>query len=378
VLSEILRDLGDTQGAIAACDRALEVSESVRLSPRARAEVLRAKGILLRYVGRVTEAIQSYAEAIAVFRAAGARRSEARVITSLAFAMFVSERFQDTITLCLEALRIDLAMGGRFQIAKILSNVGQAYARLGDRPRALAFMRRAREAHERYADQDSRADTLLCTAAILLESGDVDAAHTFCLDAGALVAVTGSVYDSIHERILRALLARTSGDVQGAISYAADARQAAESQALISFHVYATAVEAAARVDGGEHHTGALLARTALGAAESVGTSEYGIEVRALACEALHRAAPLSADDAYQRAAAHVRRVASHIRDPNLKASFFARPIVDAILTMTGEGIKRSAPPSERLASAAPPAEGVSTSPAAQSVRPGAPAEVKP
>jgi tetratricopeptide (TPR) repeat protein len=341
LLSEILRGLGDTQGAIAACDRALEVSDGGKLHPRARAEVLRAKGILLRYVGRVPEAITVYAEAVAVFRAAGARRSEARAFTALAFAMFVSERFQDTVTLCLEAIRIDLSIGGRFQIAKNLSNIGQAYARLGDTSRALSFMRRAREAHERFADQDSRADTLLCTSAILLDAGDLDAAHTFCLDAGALVAVTGSVYDSIHERILRALLARTSGDVQSSIAYAADARQAAESQALISFHVYATAIEAAARVDAGEHHTGALLARTALGAVESVGTSEYGVEVRALACEALSRAAPISAEDAYHRAARHVRRVAANIRDPELQRLFFLRPIVDNILVNAGDAPRR-------------------------------------
>ncbi|MFO0613724.1 MAG: AAA family ATPase [Polyangiaceae bacterium] len=192
LLSEILRGLGDTQGAIAACDRALEVSDGGKLHPRARAEVLRAKGILLRYVGRVPEAIAVYAEAVSVFRAAGARRSEARGFTALAFAMFVSERFQDTVTLCLEAIRIDLSIGGRFQIAKNLSNIGQAYARLGDTSRALSFMRRAREAHERFADQDSRADTLLCTSEILLDAGDLDAAHTYRLDAGALVAVTGA------------------------------------------------------------------------------------------------------------------------------------------------------------------------------------------
>ncbi len=340
VLSEILRDLGDTQGAISACDRALEVSEGGGLQPRARAEVLRAKGVLLRYVGRIDEAVGAYAEAIAVFRLVGARRSEARAMTSLAFSMFVSERFEDTIALCLEAIRIDLSIGGRFQIAKTLSNVGQAYAKLGDLSRSLSYLRRAREAHERFADQDSRADTLLCTAAILLEAGDVDAAHTLCLDAGALVAVTGSVYDSINERIVRALLARTSGDVQGAIGYASEARQVAEAQALISFHIYATAIEAAARVDAGEHHTGALLARTALGAVESIRGSEYGVEVRALACDALRRAAPLSVGDAYERARSHVQKVAGFIRDPELRKCFFARTPVDQILSAS-EGARR-------------------------------------
>ncbi|MFO0551901.1 MAG: protein kinase [Polyangiaceae bacterium] len=350
VLSEILRDLGDTQGAIAACDRALDVADRGKLPPRLHAEVRRAKGVLLRYVGRVEDAVECYVQSLAVFRAVGARRSEARVLTSLAFAMFVSERFEDVIALGLESIQVDLSIGGRFQIAKTLSNVGQAYARLGDLLRGLSFLRRAREAHERYADQDSRADTLLCTAGILLEAGDVDAAHTLAGDAGALVAVTGSVYDLVHERIVRACLARLAGDAQSAIAYASEARQTAESQGLMSFHVYATAVEAAARVDAGETHAGVLLARTALATIDSFHGSEYGIEIRALGCDAIRRVNPIAAEDAYQRAAAHVLRVAGFIRDPMLFSSFFARSIVDRILVESGT--PRPSPPSTAGAAA--------------------------
>ncbi|MEJ7731722.1 MAG: protein kinase [Polyangiaceae bacterium] len=332
ILSEILRDLGDTQGALAACERALKVAEAGRLAPRARAEVLRAKGVLLRYVGRVGEATQVHAEAIAIFKAVGARRSEARAKNALAYAMFVLERFEDAIALGLSSISIDLAIGGRFQIAKTLSNIGQAYARLGDMQRGLAYLKRAREAHERYADQDSRADTLLCTAGLLAEMGDFDAAHTLCGDAGALVAVTGSVYDTVHEKLIRALLARSRGDAGSAVTFAGEARQLAESQGLIGYHVYATALEAAARVDSGEVHTGVLLARTALGAIEATVGSEYGIETRAACCEALRKGAPGSARDASMRAAAHVRRIAGYVRDPRLKGLFMQRPLVDRIL----------------------------------------------
>src|SRR4029079_13795997 len=181
-----------------ACERALKVAQGSHLAPRARAEVLRAKGVLLRYVGRVNEAIEAYAEAVAVFKAVGARRSEARAKNALAFAMFVMERFEDAIALGLSSISIDLAISGRFQIAKTLSNVGQAYARLGEVERGLSYLKRAREAHERYADQDSRADTLLCSAEVLLEHGSLPEAATLCGDAGALVAVTGSAYDTVH------------------------------------------------------------------------------------------------------------------------------------------------------------------------------------
>jgi tetratricopeptide (TPR) repeat protein len=330
ILSEILRELGDVQGAIDACERALKATETGGLPPRARAEVLRTKGVLLRYGGRVNEAVEAYAEAIAVFRAVGARRAEARVKNALAFAMFVLERFEDAIAVGMSSISIDLSIGGRFQIAKTLSNIGQAYARLGDRTRGLAYLRRARDAHERYGDQDSRADTLLCTAEVLLEAGDVDAAHTLVGDAGALCAVTGSLYDLAHERFVRALLARQGGDPRGAIALAAEARRLAESQGLVSYHAYATAVEGAARVDVGEVHSGVLLARTALGVVETA-SSEYGLEIRSLSLEALRKGAPSSAREAASRAVAHVRTVLGHVRDPRLAALFVRRPMVARI-----------------------------------------------
>jgi serine/threonine protein kinase/tetratricopeptide (TPR) repeat protein len=327
ILSEILRELGDVQGAIDASERALKVAGAGGLPPRARAEVLRTKGVLLRYGGRVTEAVEAYAEAIAVFKAVGARRAEARVKNALAYAMFVLERFEDAIAVGMSSIAIDLAIGGRFQIAKTLSNIGQAYARAGDGSRGLAYLKRARDAHERYGDQDSRADTLLSTAEILLEAGDVDAAHTLAGDAGALVAVTGSAYDLAHERIVRALLARAGGDARAAIPLAAEGRRLAESQGLVSYHAYATAVEALSRVDAGEVHSGVLLARTALGAVETA-SSEYGIEIRALSCEALRKGAPTSAREAGQRGVAHGRKVMGFVRDPRLAALFLRRPAV--------------------------------------------------
>ena len=200
-------------------------------------------------------------------------------------------RFEDGIALALDAIRIDLAIGGRFQIAKTLSTIGECYASLGDLERGLAYLRRARDAHERYGDRDSRADTLLSTAEILIDFGDIDGAETLVGDAGALTAVTGSAFDSVHEKILRALLARVRGDHARAVMYAFDARQAAEAQAYVAFHFYAMAIEARARVDMGEEHTGILLATTALGAIDTLQGSEYGLATRALGCETLARGA---------------------------------------------------------------------------------------
>ncbi|MBX3183182.1 MAG: protein kinase [Polyangiaceae bacterium] len=335
--AEILRDLGDMQGALGACDRAIRSAQSSEVPPRRRADVLRTRGTLLRRVGRVHEAVEAHAEAIAVFRQAGARRQEARTKNALAYAMFVLGRFEDAIALAMDSMRIDTAIGGLFQMAKTMSNIGQSYARLGDIPRALAYLKRAREAHERYGDQDGRADTLLSSAFVLLEAGDVDAAQNLVGDAGALIAVTSSTYDSVHERILRALLARHAGDSGTAVMHAFDARQAAEPQAYVAFHFFAMAIEAAARADIGEHHMAILLATTAMGAIGTVQGSEYGLETRALCCEAVEKAGSPQAAEFLARAREHAQELLDAIRDKHARKSFRRRKLVAALLGAESE-----------------------------------------
>jgi hypothetical protein len=246
--------------------------------------------------------------------------------------MFVQARYEDAITLALASLQIDVAIGGRFQIDRTLANVGFAYARLGDAPRARAYIARARDAHERYSDQDGRAETLLVSAEIMIEEGDLDAADSFVRDAAALNAVVGSAYIATHEAVVRAVLARARGDAMTAISHAIVARRKAEDLALVSFHFYALALEAAARVDTGESHAAVLLATTALGSVETLQGCEYGLEVRVLAADALARSASPQAALARQRAVDYGTAVMSTLRDARLRALFAQRPLLAPLL----------------------------------------------
>jgi serine/threonine protein kinase/tetratricopeptide (TPR) repeat protein len=331
-------ELGDVQGALAACDRALAACDPKvypNMPARARAEVLLSRGALLRWVGRVAEAVDSYVDAIAVFRRTGARRLEARAKNSLAYAMFVQGRYEDAITLALASLQIDVAIGGRFQIAKTLANVGFAYARLGDTARANAYFARARDAHERYSDQDGRGETLLVSAQVMIEQGELQLADSFVRDAAALNAVMGSAYQATHEAVVRAILARARREPGEAVLHAVRARRLAEDLALVSFHFYALALEAAARVDTGEIHAAVLLATTALGAVETLQGCEFGLEIRVLAADALKRAGSPQAPLAQQRAADYAATLMATIRDPRLRTLFARRPLLAALLDAT-------------------------------------------
>jgi eukaryotic-like serine/threonine-protein kinase len=270
-----------------------------------------------------------------VFRRVGARRQEARAKNTLAFAMFCQGRYEDAIALAIEAIQIDLSIGGRFQLANTLTNIGHAYACVGDMPRAQAYLKRARDAHERYGDQDGRADTLTVSAEMMIELRDFAAAEAFLSDAAALNEATHNAYDKCHELLTRALLAREKRDARAAINHALEARHAAESQALVSFHFYALAIEAAARVDAGEMHSANLLATTALGAVENLQGCEYGLDIRVLCADALKRAGSPQAPQAHQRAVDHAAAQLASIRDPRFRRLFVQRPVIAALLDAT-------------------------------------------
>ncbi len=338
LVSELSRELGDVQGALAASDRALAACHpkmNGKVPGRARADVLRTRGVLLRRVGRVREAVDAYAEAIAVFRRQGARRQEARAKNALAYAMFVQGRYEDAIALALESIRIDLSIGGRFQLAKTLTNIGHSYARLGDMPRALAYLQRARDAHDRYGDRDGRADTLIVSAEVSLELGDTDTAESFLPEALSLAQATGNAYDLTHAALAVAAFARYKRDAQTAIQQALAARRSAEQQALVAYHFYAMALEAAARVDAGEVHAATLLATTALGAVEALQGCEYGLEIRVLSADALKRAGSPQAPSARQRAVDYAAALMSTIRDTRLRRRFTERPLVVTLFDST-------------------------------------------
>ena len=365
LVSDFLRELGDVQGALAACDRALAAfgpqAHGGAVPLRLKGEVLRSRGILLRRVGRVREAVDAYVDAIAIFRRSGARRVEARVKNALAYAMFVQGRYEDAVALALESIQIDLSIGGRFQIAKTLTNIGHSYFRMGDVSRALAYLKRAREAHDRYGDQDGWADTLTVSALVTIELGDLDAAETFLRDAGALNAATQNAYDRTHETVVRALFHVARREPQLAIENALAARHAAEKMALVAFHYYSMAIEAAARVDMGEMYAATLVATTALGAVENLQGCEYGLEIRSLCADALKRAGSPQAASAHQRAVDHAHALQNNVRDARMKKLFGHRPMHAALFettpvpSMPSSGGKRGSVPPPTAASPGAP-----------------------
>ena len=85
-------------------------------------------------------------------------------------------------------------------------------------------------------------------------------------------------------------------------------------------------------MDVGEHHTGILIATTALGAIEALQGSEYSLQIRALCCAALERAGSPQAKELRQRASLFAQHCADNIVDPHLYRTYMKRPAVIELL----------------------------------------------
>jgi L-asparaginase II len=171
-----------------------------------------------------------------------------------------------------------------------------------------------------------------------------------------MIALTRNAYDATHALLIGAVLSRAKRDPRRAIAQALEARRAAETQALVAYSFYGVAIEAAARVDAGEIHTGTLLATTAAGAVETLQGCEYGLEIRVLCADALKRAGSPQAGHARQVAIDYTVAMLGTIRDARLRRTFAQRPIVAALFdttpvpdlarTGTADGLP-SAPPAQ-------------------------------
>ena len=75
-----------------------------------------------------------------------------------------------------------------------------------------------------------------------------------------------------------------------------------------------------------------MLEQTASGAIETIQGSEYGLETRALCCEALATARSPQAPQMRERAEGHARSVRDSIRGAEFRHSFERRKVVVGLL----------------------------------------------
>jgi tetratricopeptide (TPR) repeat protein len=143
--------------ALALCDTEGDSARADQSRPRtplliARATSLNQRGTTLSNMGRLEAAIESYAEALVIYRAVGMRRHEAHTLNDMSSVFTALGEFEEALAHGKSALKLDQSLGDRAGIAHMLANIGQCYSDLGDVDRADNYLAKALKIAEQTGD----------------------------------------------------------------------------------------------------------------------------------------------------------------------------------------------------------------------------------
>ncbi|MBN8609029.1 MAG: protein kinase [Deltaproteobacteria bacterium] len=329
LLGHLRRDQGDTVGAVEALDRALIRAGNEPEHLAARGLTLANRGTLQWRAGNVSEATESAAESIAIFRRLGLKGYQAHALNSLGVALLSTGAFEDAIACIRASVVLDREAGDRIHVGRKVSNVGQIYAELGDTARAREFMERALYVFDRADDAGGRADTLSALAELMIEQvGDLDRAAELLDEARKVAERLDDAYDLAHERIVRAEWHFARGDVARAESTAKEGVTHARAAATLAYELLAAAVQSRclARLDRKEEAI--RLATGVIADVTTRGSIERAERILAHSAQALFDAGERDrARDAASKARGVLDARLVRVRDESLKNRYLDTPV---------------------------------------------------
>ncbi len=182
----VARSIGNVEESLRLVEQALalvDVSASATTGSRpptpvlvARATILNQRGNTLWNIGQLEPAIESYAEALVIYRAVGMARNEARALNNMGIVFAALGEYEEALAHYKSALKIDETLGERSGIALKLGNIGQCYADLGDIDKAQSYLTRALSVADRTGDVAATSEIAVSLGQVKLQLGDVKGA----------------------------------------------------------------------------------------------------------------------------------------------------------------------------------------------------------
>ena len=332
LLGQLRRDLGDTEGALEAFDRALARAGLDHEHLGARGMTLTQKASLLWRNGAYDRAVESAAEGLAIARRQGHKGHQASALNLIGVSLGSQGQTEDAIACVRASIVLDRAAGDRIYVGRKCSNVGQMHGELGDTDRALELIGRALEVFDRADDLPARTDTLAALAEILLEQrNDPDEAKRALDDSLRIATRLQDPNDLAHERVVRAEIHMQLREYEEAAAVAEEAARYARTAGTLVYELHGKALQALALAELGRESE----ALPVLDEAERT-TRASPVERGERVLGWLARTARLLGDrvraaELAARAEGFVFARAELLRDPVLRERYLASPIVRAV-----------------------------------------------
>ena len=320
--------------ALELADKAMEASKVTETGQRAptsillsRATILNQRGSTLWNMGKLEESIESYAEALVIYRAIGMQRHEARALNNMGIVFAALGEYEEALAHYKSALKIDQALGERSGLALKLGNIGQCYSDLGDLDRAENYLGRALKVAEQTGDLSAAADTAVSWGQAKMQRGDTRGALQLFERGLALATENRERYQEIRALQYIALAHLAAGDPpEAALEMTRSATEWARKMPMLVGIIYGLTFQALALAKLGRHAEAIAASDEAMATARQDNTRIDGIEHlhrwRAEVLTAAGRAADAKAELAL--ADAEVDAKAQKLRDPELRRHYLA------------------------------------------------------
>ena len=328
----IARLVGNAEESLRLVEQALElcgVNEAAGRPPTpvlmARATILNQRGTTLWNIGRLEMAIESYAEALVIYRAIGMARHEARALNNMGIVFAALGEYEEALAHYKSALKIDQALGDRSGIALKLGNIGQCYSDLGDIDRAESYLSKALKVAEQTGDLSAAADAAVSWGQTKMQRKDVKAALDLFERGLSLATENRERYQEIRALQYIALAHLTVGDPpEAALEMARSSTEWARKMPMLVGIIYGLTFQGLALSRLGRHDEAITAVDEAVKHLEGARPegAEHVHRWRSEILAAAGRTADAKA--ALNRAAAEVEAKAAKLRDPELRKHFLA------------------------------------------------------
>ena len=242
--AEIARLSGQNAEAIKMCDQALALCGDDRDGLHQRATILNNRGTTLWNMGRLSEAIDAYAESLVVYRMLKLPRLEARALNNMGVVFAALGEPEEALAHYKSSLKLDQEMGDRAAIALKLGNIGQCYADLGELDRGGRYLGKALKICQEIEDRSSMTDVVISLGQIEVQRGEFTRAIEMFRQGLTLAEQSGDRYQQIRGLIYLGLaLLESGGPAEEALDQARMATELAQQTLVTMGEIYGLAVQ---------------------------------------------------------------------------------------------------------------------------------------
>ncbi len=331
----ISRLVGNAEESLRLVEQALELVDRVHPETQSgrpptpvlvsRATILNQRGTTLWNIGKLEQSIESYAEALVIYRAVGMARHEARALNNMGIVFAALGEYEEALAHYKSALKIDQALGERSGLALKLGNIGQCYCDLGDIDRAESYLARALKIAEQTGDLSAAADAAVSWGQCKMQRSDTRAALQLFEKGLALATENRERYQEVRALQYIALAHLTAGDPpEAALEMAKSSTEWARKMPMMVGIIYGLTFQALALSRLGRHDEAIAASDEAINMLDNTRTDglEHLFRWRATVFKAAGKTEAAKASEA--RAAAEIEQKAYKLRDPELRKHFLA------------------------------------------------------